>query len=88
MKFAKIAMSVVFAAVIGFAMPQLASAAQGKSAGHRQDADHGHKGHKGGNSADHRQDGDHGHKGKKGGKSADHRQDGDHRADQAGDHGH
>ena len=59
MKFSKIAMSLVFAAVIGFAMPQLASAAQGKSAGHRQDAAHGHKGHKGGKSAGHRQDGSH-----------------------------
>ena len=88
MKLSKIAIAVLFVAALSFAMPQLAAAAEGKSADHRQDAAHGHKGHKGGKSADHRQDGKHGHKGHKGGKSADHRQDGDHRADEAGDNGH
>ena len=58
MKLAKIVMSAMFgAAVIGYALP--AAAAQGKSAGHRKDAAHGHKGHKGGKSAGHRQDAGH-----------------------------
>jgi len=78
------ALAVVAACFIG--VPSV-YAAQGKSASHRQDGSHGHKGHKGGKSAGHRQDGSHGHKGKKGGKSADHRQDGDHRKDHAGDNG-
>ena len=86
MKFSKlfVAAAVVAACLIG--IPSL-HAEQGKSAGHRQDAAHGHTGHKGGKSADHRQDAKHGHKGKKGGKSAGHRQDGDHRNDHAGDNG-
>jgi len=60
MKFFRIAMSLLMAvAAVSFAVPQVASAAQGKSAGHRQDASHGHKGKKGGKSAGHRQDGSH-----------------------------
>ena len=88
MKYSKWFIAALVAVGLSFAAPTAQAAKGGKSAGHRQDASHGHKGKKGGNSADHRQDGSHGHKGKKGGKSADHRQDGDHRADQAGDHGH
>jgi hypothetical protein len=58
MKLAKFVMSVLFgAAIIGYAVP--VAAAQGKSAGHRQDGAHGHKKHKGGKSAGHRQDAGH-----------------------------
>ena len=88
MKLSKIALSLALLGMIGFVAPVASAKEQGKSASHRQDASHGHKGKKGGKSADHRKDGDHGHKGKKGGKSADHRKDGDHRNDHAGANGH
>lgn len=86
MKLSNIALSLLVAAALGLAIPQV-NAAQGKSAGHRQDASHGHKGSKGGKSASHRQDGSHRKGANKGGKSADHRQDGGHRNDHAGDNG-
>ena len=76
----------IVAAVLGavaFAVPQAQAAKGGKSATHRKDGEHGHKGSKGGKSADHRKDGEHrqdGKHGNKGGKSADHRKDGSHRS--------
>jgi hypothetical protein len=88
MKFWNLAFAAAFVGAIAFAAPQVHAAKGGKSATHRQDGSHGHKGSKGGKSADHRKDGEHRQDGKKGRKSAEHRKDGAHRNDHAGTNGH
>jgi hypothetical protein len=87
MKLSRIALSLMFAAAVGLAVPQAYAGSPGKSGSHRKDGSHGHKGGKGGKSSGHRNDGAHGHKGNKGGKSGDHRKDGGHRNPKSGDHG-
>jgi len=85
MKLSKLAFAALFLGAVAFALPQAAHAAKGgKSATHRQDGAHGHKGKKGGKSADHRKDAEHG---KKGGKSGDHRKDGGRRNPKSGTNG-